>query len=307
MKKFTEFICVFLIIQYSYNAEAKRNNSTQDGLEQMSSTADSMDKELTKTSNSIGNLFKNIKNVFKKTSKEMDDDDNSDSLQSCKNQVKEINNKFNIIYDYANNKLKEILNNKNQKTVDSMYNSIAQLQSIWNSITNLQTAEQVSQFLKTHNQFYNSMNKYLNNSNTIQNQYNTKSLNNSNNDIKKLYSQYPKGNNQNVYSQYPKDNNSNVYSQYPKSNNNNVYSQYPKDNNNNVYSQYPKDNNNNVYNPNVYSTSSNNNNKYSVKNLYNNLKNVSNTKQIKQPSKVKSIFTNKNNGKKTLWQRMKAK
>ena len=280
MKKFAKFIYIFLVIQYSCEINAKRNNSAQDGLEQMSSTADSMNTELTKTGNSLGNLFKNIKNVFKRTSKEMDDDDN-DALQSCKNQVNEINNKFNIIYDYANNKLKEILSNKNQKTVDSMYNSIAQLQSIWNSITNLQTAEQVSQFLKTHNQFYNSMNKYLNN-NQITN--NTKYLN---------------SNIQRQYNIYTSDDIKNLYSQYSNSNDKqNVYSTYSSNNIKNLYNSYLNNNNN---------TSNNNNNKYSVANLYNKLKNMSSTKQIKQPSQLKAIATNTNNSKKTIWQRIKLK
>lgn len=285
MRKVNRFICIFLIIQYYCNVNAKRNNNAQEGLQEISNTADSMDKELTKTGNSIGNLFKNIKGIFKKTSKDFNDDDNSDALQSCKNQVKEINNKFNIIYDYANNKLKDILNNKNQKTVDSMYNAIAQLQSIWNSIINLQTAEQVSQFLKTHNQFYNSMNQYLNSNqtsnNTKQNQYNTKYLNN----------------NQNKLVSYT--NNNNTYSKSSSSNIKNLYS--TNTNNNNVKDLYNTYSNVNSNNKNKYNT------KYSVKNLYNNLTKKSNTKQIKQPNQIKSITTNKNNDKKKLWQRIKIK
>lgn len=247
MKNYNKFIYILLIntIILSEHCNSKqtrnnKNNSAQDGLEELSSTADTMDKELTKTGNSLGNLFTNIKSIFKKTSKDLDDDDNSYGLQSCKKQVNEINNKFNIIYEYANNKLKEILSNKNQKTVNDMYNSIAQLQSIWNAITNMQTADQVSRFLKSHNQFYASMNKYSNNnthqstSNNVQNQYSTKSNNN---------------NNQNKYSTY--------------------------------------------YNSN---TTYLNNNSY-TKTLQ---------KQIKQPSEIKTLNTNKNK-KNTVWRKINLK
>ncbi len=171
MKKISIYLCLIsFIFTHDYcDAKPKKKNDTQSGLEEMSRTADSMEQELTKAGTSIGSLVKNIKSIFDSTAREIDDENNESvqscqqNLSNCQQNLKEVNNKFNIIYEYANNKLKDILNNKNHKTVDSMYNEIAQLQSIWNSITNLPTADQVSQFLKTHNQFYDSMNKYVNN------------------------------------------------------------------------------------------------------------------------------------------------
>ena len=180
------FLVSFVLTHDYCNAKKTKKNDTQSGLEEMSRTADSMNTELTKAGTSIGSLVKNIKSIFDSTAREIDDDSNESfqssqqELSNCQQNLKEVNNKFNIIYEYANNKLKDILNNKNHKTVDSMYNEIAQLQSIWNSITNLPTADQVSQFLKTHNQFYNSMNKYVNNQSNSTSIRNNNSLINNN-------------------------------------------------------------------------------------------------------------------------------
>ena len=181
----------------------------------MSDTADSMNKEITNASTSIGSLIKNIKGIFDNTAKEMDDDNNY-SIQSCQQELSEVKNKFNIIYEYANSKLKDILQNKKNKTVNAMYNEIAQLQSIWNSITNLPTADQVSQFLKTHNEFYDSMNQYVNNN--------------------------PQNMHNNMYS-----NNNNKYNNYNNNSYNNMY-------NRNISNHNPY--NNNAYNRNLYNNNS---------------------------------------------------
>ena len=152
--------------------------------------------------------------------------------------------------------MKKILKNKNKKIVNDMYNSITQLQSICYAITNMQTADQVSRFLKSHNQFYSSMNKYLNNntqqstSNNGQNQYITKS--------NKFGSRSDTNNN----------------------NNRSNYSNYLSNNNQNKYSNIPYLSNNSYTKP--------------------------LTKQIKQPSEIKTINTNKNQ-KNTVWKKINLK
>ena len=103
---------------------------------------------------------KDSKKNVDSTMKEMDNHNSS-----CKEDLNELNNKFNLIYEYINSKLNNILQNRNYTTIDNIRNEIAQLQSTLNFMIKAETAKEVNQILQYNNQFNNSTYKYGNNQN----------------------------------------------------------------------------------------------------------------------------------------------
>ena len=165
-----------IIMIYSINT-SNANYPSSNHAGDFATGINAMSNGISSVIQTFGGLIERGKDQFDKTADHVNSKSDNQILQNCNIQLQhlqqennELNNKYSIIYEYVANKLQEILAKASQSPVE-MYNAINQLWSIWNAITKLSTAEQVSQFLISHNQFYASMDKYKYNS-----QINTQNL-----------------------------------------------------------------------------------------------------------------------------------
>lgn len=179
MKK---YLLIFLLLFTSSTCHCK---SVQNFSQNLSMGSNSLYQGITNAGKSIGNMIAGIKDIFDDTDRRLSDQADNQKFQELMQNYQNVQNKYKIIYDYVHRELSNIisvqkdanlnriLNNGIQTDDEENYildkfqlvlSNILKLFSIWQSITQLSTPEQVSQFLGAHTSFYEGVgNQYVGN------------------------------------------------------------------------------------------------------------------------------------------------
>lgn len=182
-----------IVVLLSFELSICHCASVQKFSSNLSIGSDAFTKGITNAGRSMGNMISGIKDIFDDTNKRINEQEEDHQLLECNKKFQQLNqdyhaaqDKYKTIYDYVHKELINIVGIQNDANLNKilevgiqtdkegdylldkfqfMLDSTLKLLSIWQSITQLSTPEQVNQFLMAHTTFYNKIgNRYVENS-----------------------------------------------------------------------------------------------------------------------------------------------